>query len=89
MKLIHSDLNLRFDMNIIFMTNYSFSERYIPVDSDLFLVTNFVNIKIKPVQSFGGAHKDRVYVHIFIGVSAHMYISICVCTMFLKKESSD
>jgi hypothetical protein len=71
------------------MTNYFFSGRYVPVDSDLFLVTNFVNIKIKPVQSFGGAHKGRVYVHIFIEVSAHMYISICVCTMFLKKESSD
>jgi hypothetical protein len=35
----------------------------ISVDSETLLVTNFMNLKIKPAQSFGGAHRDRVYVH--------------------------
>jgi hypothetical protein len=55
----------------------------IPIDSETFLVTDFMNLKIKPTQSFRGAYRDRVYVHVFIGVSAR---SICVYTIFLKKE---
>jgi hypothetical protein len=55
------------------------------VDSETLLVTNFVNLKIKSAQSFGCAHRDRVCVRVFIGVSAHTCISISVCTMFLKK----
>jgi hypothetical protein len=57
----------------------------VPVDSETILVTNFMNLKIKPAQSFGGAHRGRVCVRVFIGVSAHTCVSICVCTMFLKK----
>jgi hypothetical protein len=30
------------------------------------LVTDFVNIKIKLIQSFEGAHRDRMCAHIFI-----------------------
>jgi hypothetical protein len=48
-------------------------------------VTNFVNLKIKSDQFFGGTHRDRMCVRMFIGVSAHTYINICVCTIFLKK----
>jgi hypothetical protein len=58
----------------------------IPVDSETLLVTDFMNLKIKPTQSFGGAHRGRMYVRIFIRVSAHMCMSICVCTVFLKKD---
>jgi hypothetical protein len=36
------------------------------VDSEMLLVTDFVNLKIKPAQYFEGAHKDRVCVRIFI-----------------------
>jgi hypothetical protein len=32
----------------------------VPVDSDTLLVTDFVNLKIKPAQSFRGAHRGRV-----------------------------
>jgi hypothetical protein len=56
----------------------------IPVDSDALLVTDFVNLKIKSAQSFEGAHRGRVCV--FIVVSAYTYMSICVCTVFLKKN---
>jgi hypothetical protein len=58
----------------------------VPVDSEALLVTDFVNLKIKPTQSFRGAHRGRIYVCVFIGVSAHTYMSICVCTVFLKKN---
>jgi hypothetical protein len=57
----------------------------VPVDSKVLLVTDFMNLKINPAQSFGGAHRGRVCVCMFIGVSAHTCMSICVCTMFLKK----
>jgi hypothetical protein len=58
----------------------------VSVDSETLLVTDFVNLKIKPTQSFKGAHSDRVCVHIFIEVSAHTCMSIYICTMFLKKD---
>jgi hypothetical protein len=38
----------------------------VPVDSETFLVTDFVNLKIKLAQFFEGAHKGRVYVYAFI-----------------------
>jgi hypothetical protein len=57
------------------------------IDSKMLLVTDFINIKIKPTQSFRNAHIGRVYVHVFIWVIARTYMSICVCTVFLKKLS--
>jgi hypothetical protein len=53
-------------------------------------VTGFMNLKIKPTQFFKGAHTDRMYVHVFIGVSTHIYIyiNIYVYTVFLKKNVS-
>jgi hypothetical protein len=60
----------------------------IPVDSETLLVTDFVNLKIKPAQSFRGAHKDRVCVHVFIEVSTRTCMSIYICNVFLKKSSS-
>jgi hypothetical protein len=58
----------------------------VPVDSETLLVTDFVNLKIKPAQSFEVAHRSRVCVRIFIAMSAHTCINICVCTIFLKKQ---
>jgi hypothetical protein len=57
----------------------------IPVDSEALLVTDFMNLKIKPAQSFGGAHRDKVCVCVFIGVNARTCIGIRICTVFLKK----
>jgi hypothetical protein len=53
----------------------------VPVNSDALLVTNFMNLKIKPAQSFKCAHRDSMCVHMG---SAHTCMSICVCIMFLK-----
>jgi hypothetical protein len=58
----------------------------VPVDNETLLMTDFVNLKIKPSQSFGGAHKGRVCMRVFIGVSAHTCMSICVCTVFLQNN---
>jgi hypothetical protein len=58
----------------------------VPVDSEALLVTDFVNLKIKPAQSFRCAHRSRVCMCVFIGVSIHTCMSICVCTVFLKKS---
>jgi hypothetical protein len=55
----------------------------VPVDSETLLVTDFVNLKIKSAQFFRGVHRGRLCV--FIRVSARTYISIYICTVFLKK----
>jgi hypothetical protein len=47
-------------------------------------MTNFVNLKIKPTQFFGCVYRGRIYVRVFIEVSAHTYMSIYVYTVFLK-----
>jgi hypothetical protein len=57
----------------------------VPVDSDALLVTDFVNLNIKPTQSFRGAYRDKVCVRMFIGVSDYTYINIYIYTVFLKK----
>jgi hypothetical protein len=56
----------------------------ISVDSETLLVIDFMNFKIKPAQSFGDAHKNSVCICVFIRVSAHICMSICVYTIFLK-----
>jgi hypothetical protein len=61
----------------------------VPVDSDALLVTDFVNLKIKSAQSFGCALKGRMCVRVFIGVSDRTCMSICVCTVFLKKNMNE
>jgi hypothetical protein len=50
----------------------------VTVDSETFLMTDFVNFKINTAQSFGCAYRDMIYVCVFIGVSDHTYMSICV-----------
>jgi hypothetical protein len=84
-KLTHLDLNPIFNMSVVFMANYSFSGGDISVNSESLLVTDFVNLKIKPTQSFGCAHRGRMCVRVFIGVSAHTCMSIYICTVFIKK----
>jgi aspartate carbamoyltransferase catalytic subunit len=56
------------------------------IDSETFLVTDFVNLKNKPAQSFKSAYSDRVCADIFIEVSTRTCISIYIYTIFLKKK---
>jgi hypothetical protein len=57
----------------------------VPVNSETLLIIDFVNLKIKPVQSFRVTHKDRMCIYIFIGMSANTYINIYIFTVFIKK----
>jgi hypothetical protein len=57
----------------------------VPVNSETFLVTDFINLKIKSAQSFEVDYRDRVCVHVLIEVSTHTCMNICVCTVFLTK----
>jgi hypothetical protein len=52
----------------------------VPIDMETLLVTDFVNFKIKPAQFFGCAYRGTMCVCVFIGVTAHIYMSIYVCT---------
>jgi hypothetical protein len=66
---------------VVELTHLGSNHRF---DRDALLMTDFMNLKIKTAQSFRGTHSSRVCV--FIGMSARTYISICVCTVFQKKE---
>jgi hypothetical protein len=59
----------------------------VPVDSEALLATDFVNLKIKPTQSFGDTHRGKVCVCVFIEFSARTYMSICVYIVFLEKKN--
>jgi hypothetical protein len=45
----------------------------ITVDNETLLVIDFVNLKIKPTQSFGGAHKDSVCACVHKGEYSYVY----------------
>jgi hypothetical protein len=58
----------------------------VSIDSETLLVTDFMNLKIKPTQYFRITHRGRVYVRVFIEVSDRTCMSIYVYTVFLKKQ---
>jgi hypothetical protein len=55
-------------------------EGNVPVDSEAFLVTDFINLKIKPDHSFRGAHRGRVCVRVYIhrGECSYVYEYLCL-----------
>jgi hypothetical protein len=61
----------------------------VPVDSEVLLMTDFINLKIKSAQSFEGVHRSMMCVYTFIGVGTRTCIIICVCTVFLKNLQLD
>jgi hypothetical protein len=73
-------------MVVIFMVNYSFSGDKISVNNEVILLTDFVNLKIKPAQSFEYTHRDMMHVCVLIWVSDRTCINMYVYTMFFKKE---
>jgi hypothetical protein len=54
----------------------------VPDDSETLFMTDIVNLKIKPAQSFRCAHRDKMCVRVFIGVNAHTCINIYVVPYF-------
>jgi hypothetical protein len=77
-ELTHPGLNPIFDMSVIFTANYSFSGRRHPIDSETLLMTDFVNLKINPAQSFRDARRNRMCERVFIMISAYTSINIYV-----------
>jgi hypothetical protein len=59
----------------------------VSINSEIFWMTDFVNLNIKPAQSFRSVHRDKMYIYVFIEMNIHTYISICVYTVFLKKHT--
>jgi hypothetical protein len=75
---IHLYLNYRFNICIIYLQLIILSVIYdVSIDSDAFLMTDFMNLKIKPTQSFKDTHRGKVYVHIFIE-RLLIYISVSI-----------
>jgi hypothetical protein len=50
----------------------------VPVDNETLLMTDFMNLKIKPAQSFKVTNRDKMYIYIFIEVNACTCINIYV-----------
>jgi hypothetical protein len=72
-------------MSFIFMANYFLVGCDVSIDSEVLLMTDFVNLKIKPAQSFRDVRRSRMCICVFIGVNTHTCINICIYTIFLKK----
>jgi hypothetical protein len=78
-ELTHPDSNPKFDIDVAFT-----------VESDALLVTGFINLKIKLIQSFEYTHRGRMLLRfcILIGVSAFLHankkaIYILTCILVL------
>jgi hypothetical protein len=83
-ELTHSSLNPRFDVDVVFKSNYFLVGGDVSIDNEILLVNDFMNLKIKPTQSFRGVHRDRVCVRVFIEMGTRTYISIYICTIFIN-----
>jgi hypothetical protein len=57
----------------------------VPVDDEVPLVTSEIYTSAG-AQSFGGAHRGRVCVRVFIGVSVRACCERLRCTVSLKKQ---
>jgi hypothetical protein len=88
---IHLVSNLKFEMGIIFIANYSFNDRQ-RLHQQQDDCGDFVNLKIRHIDLSNvligklRTHRGRLYVYMFIDLSAHMYMSIRICIVFLKKN---
>jgi hypothetical protein len=58
----------------------------VSIDSDVLLMTDFVNLKIKPAHSFRSAHISRVCVCVYRGECSYIYMSIYIYIIFLTKK---
>jgi hypothetical protein len=73
-------------MNVIFMTNYFFNGMRRSINSKILLMTDFMNLKIKPAQFFESAHMNKLYVRVFIELSVYMCINVYKLSYVYKKS---
>jgi hypothetical protein len=45
----------------------------VPINSELFLVTDFMNFKIKSAQSLKDAHNNRVCIYVYMSECYYVY----------------
>jgi hypothetical protein len=55
----------------------------VSIDSKVLLLTDFINLKIKLTQLFKINHKGMIYMCIFIRISDHTCMIICVYLVFV------
>jgi hypothetical protein len=63
----------RFNL-VVFITNYFLVKFDVSIDSEMILIIDFMNLKIKSTQIFRCDHRDRLYINIFIYRSGCSYI---------------
>jgi hypothetical protein len=58
----------------------------VPIDSDAFLVSDFVNLKIKSAQSFEVAHRNRMCIYVNRDKCSYVYKYLCLYCICQKKD---
>jgi hypothetical protein len=58
----------------------------VSIDSDVLLVTDFVNLKIKLAQSFRGTHRGSVCVCGYSSECSYVYEYLCLYCIFKKRK---
>jgi hypothetical protein len=58
----------------------------IPVDSETLLVVDFMNLKIKPAQSFRDAQRGRMCVYVYRSECSYMYKYLYLYYVSKKKS---
>jgi hypothetical protein len=56
----------------------------VPIDNEMLLVTDFVNLKIKSSQSFRCAYKSRMHVCVYRSDCSYMYYLYLYCVFFKR-----
>jgi hypothetical protein len=65
-ELTHLGSILRFDTILYLWLIILLVRGDILIDNETLLVTDFVNLKIKPIQFFRSAYRGRICTHVFI-----------------------
>jgi hypothetical protein len=76
MELIYLNLNFRFNVAVLYLWLIILSVINVVLSTVKRYLTDFMNLKIKLIQFFECA--DKICAYIFIEVSTHIYINICI-----------
>jgi hypothetical protein len=80
--------NRKNGMSVAFTANYFFNGRRRPIDNESLFMTDFVNLKIKPTQSFKDAHRDIMCVCVYRGECSYVYEYLRLYCVSQKNELS-
>jgi hypothetical protein len=57
-------------------------EADVSVDSEMLLLTDFINLKIKPTQTFRCDHRAKMCVYLFVEMSVYMCIQVFMFVVY-------